>query len=183
MTKAELVSHVAAETSTTNAAAERMVGAVLSAIADALAGGETVAIAGFGTFSTRDRPAREGRNPRTGEPIAIAASRTPAFKPGKTLRDAVNRDRPRRFRQGGDMGIPAIRRSRAETRSHARRLNPIARGILTRPDADFPLRQRCAPLRMPNTGAATDPLSVTVRRNPEPDFRTASTKIPAPCTG
>ena len=83
MNKAELVSHVAAETSTTTAAAERMVGAVFSAIADALAGDEPVAIAGFGTFSTRDRPAREGRNPRTGETIAIAASRTPAFKPGK----------------------------------------------------------------------------------------------------
>ncbi|MYJ95853.1 MAG: HU family DNA-binding protein [Proteobacteria bacterium] len=93
MNKAELVSHVAAETSPTRAAAERMVGAVLSAIADALADGETVTIAGFGTFSTRDRPARDGRNPRTGESIAIAASRAPAFKPGKTLRDAVKRAR------------------------------------------------------------------------------------------
>ena len=93
MNKAELVSHVAAETSTTRAAAERMVGTVFSAIADALAGGETVAIAGFGTFSTRSRAARAGRNPATGASITIAASRAPAFKPGKTLRDAVNRER------------------------------------------------------------------------------------------
>ena len=77
----------------TRAAADRLVGAVFSTIADALADGETVTIAGFGTLSTKDRPAREGRNPRTGETIAIAASRTPAFKPGKALRDAVNRER------------------------------------------------------------------------------------------
>ena len=93
MNKAELVTHVAAETSSTKAAAERMVGAVFSTIADALAAGEHVTLAGFGTLSTRDRPAREGRNPRTGETIAIAASRAPSFKPGKTLRDAVNRER------------------------------------------------------------------------------------------
>ena len=55
---------------------------LLSVIGEALASDETVAIAGFGTFSTRDRPARRGRNPRTGESIAIAASRTPAFKAG-----------------------------------------------------------------------------------------------------
>ena len=93
MNKAEVVSHVAAEASVTRATADRLASAVFSTIADALAGGETVTIAGFGTFSTRDRPARDGRNPRTGESIAIAASRTPAFKPGKTLRDAVNRER------------------------------------------------------------------------------------------
>ena len=93
MTKADLVSHVAAETSTTRAAAERMVGAVFSAIADALARDEPVAIAGFGKFAVRDRAAREGRNPRTGEPVAVPASKVPAFKPGKTLRDAVNRER------------------------------------------------------------------------------------------
>ncbi|MDD9984380.1 MAG: HU family DNA-binding protein [Gammaproteobacteria bacterium] len=92
MNKAELVSHVAAETSTTRAAAERMVGAVFSAIADALARDEPVAIAGFGRFALRSRAAREGRNPRTGEPVAVAASKVPAFKPGKTLRDAVNRE-------------------------------------------------------------------------------------------
>ena len=90
MTKAELVSHVAAETSTAKAAAERMVGAVFSAIADALARDEPVAIAGFGKFAVRSRAAGQGRNPRTGEPIAVPASKVPSFKPTKTLRDAVN---------------------------------------------------------------------------------------------
>ena len=67
-----------------------MVAAVFAAIGDSLAKGEAVSIAGFGTFATKNRPARQGRNPRTGEAIAIAASTTPAFKPGKTLREAVN---------------------------------------------------------------------------------------------
>ena len=89
MNKAELTAHVAAETSVTRATADRLVGAVFSAIADALARNETVAIAGFGKFDVRSRPARTGRNPRTGEPVAIAASRAPSFKPAKALRDAV----------------------------------------------------------------------------------------------
>ena len=93
MNRSELVSNVAAGTSLSKSDAAAAITAVLATIADALARGETVSIAGFGTFSTRDRPAREGRNPRTGETIAIAASRTPAFKPGNTLRDAVNRER------------------------------------------------------------------------------------------
>ena len=64
-----------AETSVTRATADSLVGAVFSAIAEALARDETVAIAGFGKFDVRSRPARTGRNPRTGEPVAIAASR------------------------------------------------------------------------------------------------------------
>ena len=90
MNKAELASHVAAETSATRAAAERMVGAVFSAIGDALARDEPVAIAGFGKFAVRSRGARSGRNPQTGEPVAIAASKVPSFKAAKALRDAVN---------------------------------------------------------------------------------------------
>ena len=90
MNKHELVSHVAAGMSVTRADAERLIGVVFSAIADALARGEPVTIAGFGKFTTRSRAARTGRNPRTGEPVAIAASRTPSFKPAKALRDAVN---------------------------------------------------------------------------------------------
>ena len=66
MTKAELVPDIAAETSTTRAAAERMVGAVFSAIADTIAQDEPVAIAGFGKFAGRGCAARRGRNPRTG---------------------------------------------------------------------------------------------------------------------
>ena len=90
MNKSELSSRVAAAASMSRTEADTAVSAVFSAIADALAAAETVAIAGFGTFSTKERSARTGRNPRTGEAISIAASRAPAFKAGKALRDAVN---------------------------------------------------------------------------------------------
>ena len=90
MTKTQLAARVAAQASMSRAGAHAAVNAVFSTIADALAGGETVTIAGFGTFSTKSRPARQGRNPQTGESIAIAASTAPSFKAGKTLRDAVN---------------------------------------------------------------------------------------------
>ncbi len=90
MNKHELVSHVAAGTPVTRADAERLVGVVFSAISDALARGEPVTIASFGKFATRSRAARTGRNPRTREPVAIAASRTPSYKPSKALRAAVN---------------------------------------------------------------------------------------------
>ena len=90
MNKSELAAQVAAERSTTRAEAERIVEAVLSAIADALASGEPVAIAGFGKFAVHSRAARVGCNPQTGEPVDIAASRAPSFKAAKALRDAVN---------------------------------------------------------------------------------------------
>ena len=90
MTKAELVSHVTAETSTIGAAAKRMVGAVFSAIADTLARDEPVAIAGFGHSAVRGRAARQGGNSRTGEPGAVPASKVPSFKPAKALRGVVN---------------------------------------------------------------------------------------------
>ena len=90
MNKAELSSHVAAEISMPGAAADRVVSAVFAAVAEALARGDTVSIAGFGSFTTRTRAARQGRNPGTGENIAIAASKAPAFKAGKALREAVN---------------------------------------------------------------------------------------------
>ena len=90
MTRNELAARLAAERSVTTAAAERMVAAVFSAIGDALARDEAVTIAGFGKFATRSRAARTGRNPQTGEPVAIAASKAPSFKAAKALRDAVN---------------------------------------------------------------------------------------------
>ena len=90
MTKTELAARVATNASTPKASADTALGAVFSTIADSLAYGETVRIAGFGTFSRRTLPARQGRNPRTGETIAIAASNAPSFKAGKTLRNAVN---------------------------------------------------------------------------------------------
>ena len=89
MKKSELSSHVATEAALSKAQASTVVDAVFSAIADALVGDESVVISGFGTFTTKTRGARQGRNPRTGESIAIAASKSPSFKAGKTLRDAV----------------------------------------------------------------------------------------------
>ena len=90
MNRKDLAAHLAAETGVTRAAADRMVGAVFSAIADALARDEPVAVAGFGKFTVRSRPERRGRNPQTGAPVTIAASRAPSFKAAKALRDAVN---------------------------------------------------------------------------------------------
>ena len=90
MNKSELSAHVAADTAVAKATADNVVSAVFATIAEALARGEKVSIAGFGTFATRSRPARQGHNPATGESIAISASTTPSFKAGKTLRDAVN---------------------------------------------------------------------------------------------
>ena len=80
---------VAGRVSLSKVAAEAAVNAVLEAVQDFLARGEPVSLTGFGTFSVKSRPAREGRVPRTGESIAIAASRPPSFKAGKSLRDAV----------------------------------------------------------------------------------------------
>ena len=84
-----MVSRVANRVSLSKAEASVAVDRVLDAIQDALARGDSVALTGFGTFSIKSRPARTGRHPRTGESIEIAASKSPAFKAGKTLRDAV----------------------------------------------------------------------------------------------
>ncbi len=73
-------------------AAKGAVDAVFAVIAEALARGEDARISGFGVFGTRARPARTGRNPRTGDSVSIAASTVPTFKPGKALKDAVNAD-------------------------------------------------------------------------------------------
>ena len=89
MKKSELASHVAAQASLSKAQADSAADAVFAVISEALASGECVTIPGFGTFTTKTRAARQGRNPRTGEAITIAASRAPSFKAGKALRDAV----------------------------------------------------------------------------------------------
>ena len=90
MNKSDIVSRVAAQSSLSRAAADSVVNAVFTAIGDGLARHDAVAIAGFGTFSIKLRPARSGRNPRTAERITIAASVVPAFKASKALRDAVS---------------------------------------------------------------------------------------------
>ena len=90
MNQSELVRHVAEETGMTGSAAGAAVKSVLSGIAGSLARGEAVSLPGFGTFGTRSRPARTGRNPRTGESLEVSASTVATFKAGKPLRDAMN---------------------------------------------------------------------------------------------
>ena len=90
MNKTELCAAVAAKTGMTRKDAEAAVTAVIDVIGESLKDGEKVAIVGFGTFEVKDRPARKGRNPRTGEEIEIAASKAPAFKAGKALKDIVS---------------------------------------------------------------------------------------------
>ena len=90
MNKSELIDAIADEADISKAAAGRALDALTDAITDALKKGDTVSLVGFGTFSVRKRAARTGRNPRTGETIKIKASKNPAFKAGKALKDAVN---------------------------------------------------------------------------------------------
>jgi len=90
MTKTELISSLADATELTKTQTEKVLGAFISTVADTLASGNDIRIAGLGTFSVKSRPAREGRNPRTGETIKIAASKSPTFKAGKELKDKVN---------------------------------------------------------------------------------------------
>ena len=90
MNKRELVEAVAEGTGMSRSAAAEALDAVLEAVAGSLAAGEPVSVPGFGTFEVRERGARTGRNPRTGEAIEIAASRAPAFRAGKALRDRLN---------------------------------------------------------------------------------------------
>ncbi|MBA2490398.1 MAG: HU family DNA-binding protein [Gammaproteobacteria bacterium] len=90
MNKSELTDSVASVADLSKASASRAVDAVIDAITSALKSGDQVSIVGFGTFLVRERGARSGRNPRTGETIKISASKAPGFKPGKALKDAVN---------------------------------------------------------------------------------------------
>lgn len=92
MNKAELVAKVADKTSFTKKDSETAINAVLTSVQEALVKGDKVQLIGFGTFETRKRKAREGRNPRKPEEtIKIAASKAPVFKAGKALKDAVNK--------------------------------------------------------------------------------------------
>jgi len=90
MNKAQLIDAVAATADLSKATATRAVDTMLEVITGSLKQGDSVALVGFGTFTVRERAARTGRNPRTGESISIAAAKLPAFKPGKALKEAVN---------------------------------------------------------------------------------------------
>lgn len=90
MNKSEFCAAVADSAELTKADAGRAVDAMVEVVKDALKKGDTVTLVGFGTFSVRARAAREGRNPQTGAALKIKASKSPAFKSGKALKDAVN---------------------------------------------------------------------------------------------
>lgn len=90
MNKTELIDAVAEGADISKAAATRAVDTMLDSISKSLANGNQVTLVGFGTFSVKERAARTGRNPRTGEPIDIPAAKVPGFKAGKALKDAVN---------------------------------------------------------------------------------------------
>jgi Bacterial nucleoid DNA-binding protein len=87
--KQDLVSKVAEQSDLSKKDAEKAVNAVFTSISDYLAAGDKVQLIGFGTFETRERAARTGRNPQTGEELKIEATTVPAFKAGKALKDAV----------------------------------------------------------------------------------------------
>ena len=90
MNKSELIDAIAESADLSKADAGRALDAVIANVSTALQNGEQVVLVGFGTFSVKDRAARTGRNPQTGEPIEIAAAKIPSFKAGKALKDAVN---------------------------------------------------------------------------------------------
>ncbi len=90
MNKTELIEAIAASADLPKAAAGRALDAVIDAITASLKKEDQVVLVGFGTFAVKDRAARTGRNPQTGNPIEIAAAKIPSFRPGKALKDAVN---------------------------------------------------------------------------------------------
>ena len=89
MNKSELIDAIAAGADISKAAAGRALDSMLDAVTDSLQKGEGVSLVGFGTFSVKERAARTGRNPKTGETIQIKAAKVPGFKAGKALKDAV----------------------------------------------------------------------------------------------
>ncbi|CCX89507.1 bacterial nucleoid DNA-binding protein [Clostridium sp. CAG:590] len=91
MNKTELVAAMAEKTELSKKDAEKALKAFTDVVAEELTKGEKIQLVGFGTFEVVDRPAREGRNPKTGETMKIAASKAPKFKAGKALKDVVNK--------------------------------------------------------------------------------------------
>lgn len=91
MNKTELVAAIAEKAELSKKDAEKALVAAIDAITESMTKGDKVQLVGFGTFEVRTRDARKGKNPRTGEEITIAASKVPAFKAGKALKDTVNK--------------------------------------------------------------------------------------------
>jgi len=90
MNKSELIAAISQKSGLTRADSEKVLASFVETISDTLAGGGDVQIMGFGSFSISERPARSGRNPRTGEEIQISAAKMPKFKAGKGLKGALN---------------------------------------------------------------------------------------------
>ena len=90
MNKTELIMAMAEKAEITKKDAEKALKAFTEVVAEELKKGEKIQLGGFGTFEVAERPAREGRNPQSGKPMKIAASKAPKFKPGKALKDTVN---------------------------------------------------------------------------------------------
>jgi len=88
--KSDLVEAIAQGADLTKAAATRALDSTINAITEALQQNDQISLVGFGTFTVKERAARTGRNPQTGEEIQIKAAKVPSFKPGKALKDAVN---------------------------------------------------------------------------------------------
>ena len=91
MNRKELIDALANKTGSTKTVAEQNIAALIEVIGETLAKGDSISLVGFGTFEVRGRAARTGRNPKTGAELKIAASKVPAFKPGATLKAAVNK--------------------------------------------------------------------------------------------
>lgn len=89
MNKSELIETIAQEVGISKAAAQKALDATTNAVTNALKKGDTVTLVGFGTFYVGERAERQGRNPKTGEPLTIAAAKTPKFRAGKALKDAL----------------------------------------------------------------------------------------------
>jgi DNA-binding protein HU-beta len=89
MNKGELIDAIATKADVTKKEADAILTAVMDTIVDAVSEGDKVALVGFGSFEPRERQAREGRNPQTGEPLTIAATRIPAFSAGKAFKEKV----------------------------------------------------------------------------------------------
>ena len=89
MNKSELIEAIAQEASISKAAAAKALDATTNAVTNALKNGDTVTLVGFGTFYVGERAERQGRNPKTGAPLTIAAAKTPKFRAGKALKDAL----------------------------------------------------------------------------------------------
>jgi DNA-binding protein HU-beta len=90
MNKGQLIDNIAESADISKAAASRALDAFIDTVTNALVEGDNVSLIGFGSFSVKERAARTGRNPQTGNEIQIAAAKVPAFKAGKSLKDAIN---------------------------------------------------------------------------------------------